>query len=152
MFFVFSNICSALFNAQFLLLHLLLQKFLFMLASLKGSILTNKGPIFIETSGWNILENKLVYKPRPFKFLPALRHTYKMEIAFNQLQNSKPVENSTYFTFTGLTSFLYLCLLIEVVSQNLRMIDGRFKTILGIFFASYMNLFHITTVQIITLR
>ena len=75
MFLFFSNICSALFNAQFLLLHLLLQKFFFMLASLKGSILTNKGPIFIETSGWNVLEKKLIYKPRPFKFLPAFRHT-----------------------------------------------------------------------------
>ena len=74
MFLFFSNICSALFNAQFLLLHLLLQKFFFMLASLKGSILTNKGPIFIETSGWNILK-KMIFKPRPFKFLPAFRRS-----------------------------------------------------------------------------
>ena len=37
--------------------------------------------------------------------------------------------------------------LIEGVSQNLRMINGRFQTTSGNFFSNYMNIFHKTKVQ-----
>ena len=36
---------------------------------------------------------------------------------------------------------------VEGVSQNLRMINGHFKTTSGNFFGNYMNIFHKTKVQ-----
>ena len=42
--------------------------------------------------------------------------------------------------------------MIEGVSQNLRMINGRFKITSGNFFGNYMNIFHKTKVQTVILR
>ena len=42
--------------------------------------------------------------------------------------------------------------ILEGVSQNLRMIIGRFKTTFGHFFGNYMNIFYKTEVQTAILR
>ena len=41
---------------------------------------------------------------------------------------------------------------LEGVSQNLRIVNGRFKTTFGHFFVNYRNIFHKTEVQTFILR
>ena len=41
---------------------------------------------------------------------------------------------------------------LEGVSQNLRMINGRFKTTSGHFFGNYIIIFHKNEVQMVILR
>ena len=49
-------------------------------------------------------------------------------------------------------SLIINCSNIEGVSRNFRIINGRFKTTSGHFFANYINIFHKTKIQTVILR